>query len=219
MKQGVGQPEAPGGRVELRWQEDALDRGKNGFGYHGPEFSRGQGLSVMKIRQIAELEANRRHPGAAQQWPALRVATAVGQIGPRDDLALDEVGEPLTDGGGDGIGGTPGAVVVAGHAVWGWRRMTIAMQADQQISVGLVGESNPFGLVRIAVVQVCEVGVDADGGQPSLELTGQIGNDVSFDQTATLQPVSSAPWPGSMTTVLPASDGPAPRSFSDSRSS
>ena len=64
--------------------------------------------------EVADLDLDGRHPGEPQQLPGLGVGAAVDEAGAGDDLALDQGGEPLPDGGG---GARAGAVVVGGDAV------------------------------------------------------------------------------------------------------
>ena len=53
--------------------------------------------AVVRRGQIADLDADRRHPGQPQHRPRLAVDAAVEQAGARDELALGEVGQPLAD--------------------------------------------------------------------------------------------------------------------------
>ena len=71
--------------------------------------------------------------------------------------------------------------------------MAVAVQADQQIGVGRVGEAGALGLVGVLVVAVGQEGVDADGLQPAFEL-GRRGRRRcrARCRPPTLQPVSLA---------------------------
>src|SRR5439155_26276788 len=126
-----------GGYVGVQWQVHALDRGHDRGHHPVAEVRVDQSGPVGGGGQVADLNTYSGHAGEAQQGPGLRVVVAVGQAGTGHDLALDQAGQALADGGADAVAG---AVVVGRHALGGRVGVAVEVQGDQQVGAEAVGQ-------------------------------------------------------------------------------
>ena len=133
--------------------------------------------AVGRRGQVAELDADGRHPGQPQQRPGLAVDAVVEQSGAGDQLALRQVGQPLADR----RAGLAGAVVVRGDpvrpAARRSRRCAGRAPGRRRRSLASCGAL----LVGRAVVRAAgQPGLHAERGEPALEPGGEIPDEVGL---------------------------------------
>ena len=119
------------------------------------------------------------------------VRVAVDQAGPGDDLAPDQVGQPLADGRPG-----PRAVVpveVRRDTARGRGFACLAMQRDDQVGAQGVGQLGPLDLVRVGVGGPAEDGQDAGRGQAALDPAGEVQDDAGLVQLVPARARVAAP--------------------------
>ena len=173
----LAEPEHAGLGVGLGVEVDPLHRDHDGLGDHVAERRVGEPGGVAGVGEVAGVDPDRGHLGAAQDVAGLGVRAQVAQVGAGDDLPLDQTGEPLADRGARRRAPRSRRSTSRRRPRPGWPSRRPAARCTGARRSRLANSARSTSVASDGAAGVGEEGLHAGRDQPALDPAGQVGGD------------------------------------------